>query len=198
VDSFLAEAALKRPNSLDDYNRLLNVWIQECYHTRQHGGLSNGQTPEAAYKNSKSPLRFLPAETVASAFMRCEQRKVDKSGCISFSGKKYEVGVLFIGQTINVVYDPADIETIIVEHERTGASLQVKELKIGVHTGTRPSLPKSMLKAIPETSRYLDEKEKRYQARYETVRRAISFKDLNAAENKGLNTAERKAGESDV
>ena len=180
VDSFLAEANLKRPKSLADMNQLLNVWLQECYHARNHGSLKT--TPEIAYKNSKASLRFLPAETIASAFMRCEMRKVDKSGCISFRAKKYEAGVLLAGQTVNVVYDSADIETITIEHERTGMSFQAKELKIGVHTGPRPHLPKSMLLAIPETSRLLDEKGKRYQARQEIVRRAISYKDINAPE----------------
>jgi hypothetical protein len=135
-----------------------------------------------AYKGSKKPLRFLPTTTIASAFMRCEERKVDKSGCISFVGKKYEAGVLLIGQTVNVIYDPADIETVTIEHSRSGIAFQIKELKIGVHTQPRSRLPKTMTRAIPETSRFLDEKEKRYQQRQEAVRRAISYKDLNASE----------------
>jgi len=31
------------------------------------------------------------------AFLHCEERKVDKAGCISFTGKKYEVSLPFIG-----------------------------------------------------------------------------------------------------
>jgi len=173
VDSFLSEVVLNNPKTLDDYNRFFNVWVQECYHTRGHGGL-DGNTPEIAYKSSKAPLRFLPVDTIASAFMRCETRKVDKSGCISFNGKKYEVSVLFVGQKVNVVYDPADISVVIVEHQHSNTALQVKELVIGTHTGGRPKLPKSMLPGIPQTSRYLNEKEKRHNARQETVRRAIS------------------------
>jgi len=184
VDSFFDEVTLKNPKTTEDFNRYLNVWLQECYHSRDHGSLNT--TPEIAYKNSKVPLRFLPSDVIASAFMRCEIRKVDKSGCISFGGKKYEVGILFIGQTVNIVYDPSDTETITVEHERSGTSIQAKELQIGAHTGPRPKLPKSMTQAIPETSRLLDEKEKRYQKRQEVVRRAISYKDLG------------KGGEADV
>jgi len=176
VDSFLAEVSLKNPKTLEDFNHLFDVWVQECYNTRIHGSLKT--TPETAYKNSKAPLRFLPAEVVASAFMHSEPRKVDKSGCISFRGKLYEVGVLYAGQSVNVVYDPGNIETLTIEHERTGAKFQVGELTIGVHTGPRPRLPKSMTTALPETSRFLDEKEKRYKARQEVVRRAISFKDM--------------------
>lgn len=177
VDSFLDEAALKNSKTLADFNRLWNVWLTECYHNRIHGSLKT--SPEVAYKNSKAALRFVSADQVAAAFMHSEARRVDKSGCVSFCGKKYEVGVLFAGQTVNIVFDPADTEIVIVEHERSGSAFQVKELKIGVHTGPRPKLPKFMTKAIPETSRLLDEKEKRYNARQEVVRRAISFKDLS-------------------
>jgi transposase InsO family protein len=183
VDSFFDEVALKNPKTLDDFNKYLNVWICECYHTRRHGGLN--APPETVYKSSKTPLRFLPPETVASAFMRLEQRKVDKSGCISFEGRKYEVGILFVGRTVDVVYDPADTRVLTIEHKQTGAAFRVKELKIGVHTGPRPKLPKSMTTAIPSTSRLLDEKQKQYEARSEVVRRAISFKALNVAEEKG-------------
>ena len=183
VDSFLDEAELKRVKTLDEFNHLFAVWLQECYHTRNHGSL--GTTPEIAYKNSKAALRFESSDVIASAFMRCETRKVDKTGCISFAGKKYETDVLLAGYTVNVVYDPADIETITIEHERSGSAFQVKELKIGEHTGPRPKLPKRMTTALPETSRLLDEKEKRYQSKQDVVRRAISFKDLNAVEEKG-------------
>ena len=180
VDSFLDEITLKRCKTLEDYNRYFNVWLSECYHTRKHGGL-NGATPEIAYKTSKSPLRFVSPETVASAFMRVEQRKVDKSGCISFSGKRYEVGVLLVGRTVDVAYDPNDIQTLTVEHD--GKAWQVQELKIGEHTGPRPKLPKSMLPAFPDTSRMLDEKEKQYASRQDIVRRAIRYSGLQGGES---------------
>jgi transposase InsO family protein len=180
VDSFLDEAILKQCRTLVDYNRYFNVWLQECYHRRIHGSLK-GVSPEVAYKNSKSPLRFVSPDTVASAFMRVEQRKVDKSGCISFGGKRYEAGVLLIGQTVTVAYDPGDIQTLTVEHD--SKAWRVQELKIGVHTGPRPKLPKSMLPAIPDTSRLLDEKKKKYDQRQEVVRRAISYSGLRGVDD---------------
>ena len=175
VESFMDEAALKNCKTLDDYNGYFNVWLTECYHTRGHGGLK-GLSPEAAYNSSKTPLRFAPPETIASAFLRVETRKVDKSGCISFSGKKYEVSVLLVGRRVDVAYDPNDIETITVEHD--GNSWRAKELQIGEHTGPRPKLPKSMLPALPDTSRLLDGKEKRHANRQDVVRRAIRYDGL--------------------
>jgi transposase InsO family protein len=179
VDSFLDEAAIQC-KTIEDYNRYFEVWLQECYHSRKHGGL-RGNTPEIAYKSSKSPLRFAPPETVASAFMHVEQRRVDKSGCISFNGKKYEVGVLLAGWNVDVVYDPNDIQTLTVEHD--GKAWRVSELQINAHTGPRPKLPTTMLPAIPGTSRLLDEKEKRYAAKQKTVRRAIRYNGLEGGES---------------
>ena len=183
VDSFLDEIALKNCKSLEEFNQYFNVWLQECYHSRRHGGLKDGDTPETAYKNSKAPLRFIPAESVALAFMRFETRKVDKAGCVSFGGKKYEASVTLAGKLVNVLYDPADISFITVEDPISRVSMQVKELEIGVHTGPRPRLPKGMTTALPLTSRLLDEKEKRYREHQENVRRAISFKDINSGGN---------------
>jgi len=180
VDSFLDEVALKQCKTLNAFNQYFKVWLQECYHTRKHEGLK-GASPEIAYKNARSPLRFVSPETVASAFLRVERRKVDKSGCIQFSGKRYEVGVLYVGQTVDVAYDPSDIQTLTVEC--AGSSLRVQELRIGEHTGPRPKLPKSMLPALPDTSRLLDEKEKRYAARQEVVRRAIRYSGLEGGES---------------
>ena len=180
VDSFLDEAALKQCRMLADYNHLFKVWLQECYHTRKHGSLK-GASPEVAYRNAKEPLRFVTPETVASAFMRVEQRKVDKSGCISFSGKKYEVDALLAGRTVDIAYDPNDIQTLTAEYN--GNSWRVRELQIGVHTGPRPKLPKSMLPALPQTSRLLDAKEKQYESRREIVRRAIRFNGLEGGES---------------
>jgi hypothetical protein len=175
----LDEASLKNLKTLGDYNKYFNIWLAECYHTRVHGGL-NAVTPEIAYKSSKTPLRFVPPETVASAFMRMETRKVDKSGCISFCSKKYEVGALLAGRTVDVAYDPSDIQTLSVEHD--GKAWQVRELKIGEHTSPRPKLPKTMLPALPKTSRLLDEKEKQHAARRDTVRRAIRYSGLEGGD----------------
>lgn len=175
VDGFLDEVYLKRCKTLEAFNKCFRVWLQECYHTREHKGL-DGISPEIAYRNAKEPLQFVSPETVASAFLRVEQRKVDKSGCISFDGKRYEVGIALIGRRVDVVYDANDTETLTVEY--AGESLRVAKLVIGEHTGPRPKLPKSMLPALPDTSRLLDEKEKRYTARQETVRRAIRYSGL--------------------
>ena len=180
VDSFLEEVALKKPRGLDEFNQYFKVWLAECYHSRKHSSLPS--SPEVAYKSSRVSLRFLPAETIASAFMRLEPRRVDKSGCISFLNKKYEVGIVFAGREVDVVYDPMDTETLTIEHKQSGSSFQAKELKIGPHTGPRPQLPKTMTAALPQTSRLLDAKAKRHQDKNQAVHRAIRFSGFEGGE----------------
>jgi len=185
LDSFLAEASLESFPGLWAINNLLDVWLAECYHNKEHSGL--GTSPEIAYKSSRTPLRFPPEETVARAFLRVERRKVDKSGCISFGGKKYEVGVIYIGRTVDVVYDLADTTVLTVEDKHFGTSFQIKEIVIGAHTGPRPKLPQSMQPAKPDGSRLLLEKQKSYDNRQLSAKRAISYAQLNKAEGGGEN-----------
>ena len=177
LDSFLAEVTLKRPESLADFNQYFNIWLSECYHGKEHSSIN--MTPETAYKSSKTPLRFMSAETVANAFLHSEKRKVDKSGCISFKNKKYEVGVIYIGKAVDVVFDQLDTSVLTIEDKHINTSFQVKELVIGAHTGPRPKLPDFMTQSEPETSRLLDGKAKRYAKRQLSDKRAISYAQIN-------------------
>jgi len=150
------EAHLNQKQSLSEFNNLFNVCLAECYHNKEHSGID--QTPEVAYKSSQAPLRFLPVVTVAKALLRLEKRKVDKSGCISFGGRKYEVGVIYIGRSVDIVYDPADTSVLTVEDSHFNTSFRIKKLVIGEHTGPRSKLPEFLTHSQPTTSHLLDEK----------------------------------------
>lgn len=154
VDGFLAEAALEKPQSLDRLNEMFWVWLEECYQNKPHTGLEGGLSPDTAYRSDKKALKFLAPETVASAFLHCEERKVDKSGCISFEGRKYEAGLSFIGCKVSVIYDPADITELTIEYEGH-APWKAKQLVIGEKTGQRPKLPEHLQLEPTQTSRLL-------------------------------------------
>jgi transposase InsO family protein len=177
MDSFLAESALANPVGLSEINGLFDVWLSECYHNKEHTGL--GISPEEAYKASRTPLRFPDEDDVVKAFLRVEKRKVDKSGCISFGGKKYEVGVIYIGRTVTIVYDLADTDVLTVEDSHFGTAFQIRELVISEHTGPRPKLPESMVPVSPPSSRLLDAKKVRYDNRQLSAKRAISYTQIN-------------------
>lgn len=152
VDAFLSEAALTKPQTLERLNELFHVWLSECYQNKPHSALENKRSPESVYRSDKKPLRFVDPEALANAFLHCETRKVDKSGCISFMDRKYEVGLKFIGCTVDVVYDPADTTELCIEYDGH-SPWPVREMVIGERVGKRPYLPEHLGKAPTDVSR---------------------------------------------
>jgi len=195
VDSFLAEAKAKKLSTLDGYNHYLKVWLQECYHSRIHASLMD--TPENVYKTSKTPLRFVDPEIIADAFLHCEPRKVDKTGCVRFENKLYDVGIPLLGQTVDIVYDPADTQTITVEHKPTGYIKKVSVLTVGPYAGKRPKIPETLLPLPCETSRLLDIKEQQYLKSQNAVRRAIRYSDIET-DNQHSDSLDYEGGASNV
>lgn len=185
VDGFLSEVAIERPQTLDKLNALFHVWLTECYQTKSHSALSDHMSPQTAFRSDSKALRFIEESLLADAFLHSESRKVDKSGCISFMGKKYEVGLAFIGHEVEVVYDPRDITTVTIEYANH-APWQAKELLIGERAGKRPPLPTHMEAVPTSNSRLLNAAERKNQARQERQLRAVSFRKLEEGEKRDV------------
>ena len=154
MDSFLSEVALMDVKTVEELNDLLKLWIEDHYHKSPHHGLS-GITPETAFKTDKRPLKFIDMNTLKEAFLHSEERKVDKTGCISFEGKSYEVGLQLLGRKVSVHYDPSWADVVEIHHPDFEPFL-AKEQVIGEHCGTRSKLPERMTPLKPESSRLLD------------------------------------------
>jgi len=177
VDSFLSEAVLEKPQTLDKLNSLFWVWLDECYQTKHHSALGEKISPHIAYQSDKKPLRFLDPAVIANAFLHCEERKVDKAGCISFAGQKYEVGLTFIGCTVDVVYDPADTSELMIEYPGH-TPWRVKRLVIGERTGKRPGLPEHLTPQTAESSRLLAAAATKNEQRLKESIPAVSFRTV--------------------
>jgi putative transposase len=175
VDSFLSEAALEKPKTLERLNELFQVWLSECYQNKPHSALENKRSPETAFRSDKKALRFIEPDLLANAFLHCETRKVDKTGCISFMDRKYEVGLSFAGYTVDVVYDPTDITELTIEYE-AHAPWKVRELVIGERAGKRPPLPEHMLSVPSDSSRLLTAAEGRHHQRHEAQVPAVTYR----------------------
>lgn len=175
--TFLSEAALEKPQTLDKLNRLYWVWLEECYQTKSHSGLGGKISPEAAYRSDKKALKFLDPATIANAFLHCEERKVDKVGCISFQGEKYEVGLSFIGCKVDVIYDPADTSQLNIEYQGH-PSWTAKRLVIGERSGPRPKLPPHLQPQPAESSRLLAAAEKQNEQRKALQVPAVSYRTV--------------------
>jgi len=181
VDSFLKESVLEKPKSLEHLNELFQVWLSECYQNRVHSALKNKMSPQQAFQSDQQPIRFADSEVLKSAFLHSESRKVDKSGCISFMGKKYEVGLLFIGRTVDIVYDPADISELIIEYEGH-SPWKAHELEIGKLVGKRPGLPEHLIPQIADSSRLLQAAKDKNEERQRRQIPAISFRRVSQGE----------------
>ena len=174
INKLISEAALMRPSGLPEYNELLRVWIDEYYHVHAHSGLG-GLSPATAFGTDKRPLRFVSAEQLRGAFLHTETRKVDKTGCVSFNGQLYEVGLAFIGRKVEVRFDPSWTDELEVIHEQSEPFI-VKKLVVGTNCGAVRSLPEHMRADPPETSRMLDALKKEHEAKRRTSEFATMFK----------------------
>lgn len=186
VDKFQQEAVLKKIKTLDELNRLWDIFLEDAYQNAAHDGIreyyesmncpvpEEGITPQQEFNRDTRALTFLDVSKVAEAFLHHEERLVDKGACISFQGRKYETKPSLIGYKVEISYDPAAPEKITVTHPTTG-SFTAEPLKIGSFCDRSPSLPASMMEKKPETSRYLDALEKDHLEKKQIRTDALSF-----------------------
>jgi putative transposase len=175
VDAFLGEVALEKPNTLERLNELFEVWLSEFYQNKPHSALGEKITPEMAYRSDRKALRFIAPDVLTDAFLHCETRKVDKSGCISFMDQKYEVGLSFIGRQVDVIYDPANIEELTIEYEGY-TPWKATKLQIGEKAGKRPTFPPQFQAHEADSSRLLKAAEQKHQERTNEQVHAIAFR----------------------
>jgi len=113
ADEFIQEAYLEKPQTLDQLNGLFRAWLSEGYNHRVHSALA-GKTPAQAFTQDAKALRFPGPEALRDAFLWEKTPKVDKSGCLSLNGSRYDVGVEYIRKNVLVRYDPFDLSQIEV------------------------------------------------------------------------------------
>lgn len=108
VEEFLREAALEKPQTLEQLNTLFRIWLSEGYNHRVHSSLDK-KSPAQAFAQDSKVLRFPSPEALRDAFLWERSPKVDKSGCISLEGIEYEVGAEWYRKKILIKYDPFDL-----------------------------------------------------------------------------------------
>ena len=186
VDTFIDEIKLKKVTSVEELNRLWNVFIEEYYNKKPHEGIreyyeseqvsvpKEGITPLQEFNRDKRPLTFIDANTVAEAFMYHVMRNVDKGGCISFRGRKYETKPALIGHSVEVAYDPCCPEIITVSYPGI-EPFNAKPLEITEYCDPADAIPVGIQLKTPETSRFLDVLDKKHEQSKKQLTDAISF-----------------------
>jgi transposase InsO family protein len=102
-------------STLTELNSALVSWLDGYYHVRKHG--STGCTPLERAATCKRVMRRLTMTELTEIFLWDENRKVDKTGCISVFGNTYEVSSDLSGAKVNLRFDPFDLQVIQVWHE---------------------------------------------------------------------------------
>lgn len=104
--------------TMEQFEALLAEFIHGVYHTRQHG--TTGESPQKRWQ-AGGFLPNLPDSTIAldMLLLRVSRlRRISRDG-IRFKGKRYTAPTLagFIGESIELLYDPRDLAEIHVYHE---------------------------------------------------------------------------------
>ena len=141
VDEFLNEFALEPVKTLSELNRKFSIYLDEGYIHDPHKSLEvekrdpktgellskRKRTPYQAYTEDPAKVIFVSSLECRDAFLWEDKRTVDKTGCISFAGVKFDVGVTLIGRRVDVRYDPFDISMVEIWH---GGKFQRKAEKL--------------------------------------------------------------------
>lgn len=188
VDRFLAEVKLKSVKTLEELNRLWEVYLEESYHDLPHSGIAEyyeslganlegtGITPREEFNRDSRALCYLDTTVVAEAFLHHETRKVDQGACISFRSQKYETKGSLIGCSVEISYDPRSPKILTVRYPGMEA-FQASPVKMGAFCEKVPALPESMQQLHPTTSRLLDALDKVHSENQKQLADALSFAD---------------------
>lgn len=124
VDRFIAEVEAALVHSLEELNRKWKIFLEMDYQKEAHNGIAEyyrsldvsvpkgGISPQTEWMRDERMLKFMDVSVVAEAFLHHEEREIDSTGYFSFAGHKYEASAALGGCTVEISYDPMNIETI--------------------------------------------------------------------------------------
>lgn len=97
-------------NTLDDVKISLNEFINKNYINKVHSSIK--MTPNDRWHNEYDKVQFLDENFIDESFLHRTFNKVRKDRTISFKNEYYEVPFKYIGQTIELRYDPNNLTEI--------------------------------------------------------------------------------------
>jgi len=188
VDEFLREFSLEPVRTLSELNRKFAIYLDEGYTHAPHKSLEleerdpntgellcrRERTPYHAYTECPGKVSYVSSLECRDAFLWEEQRTVDKSGCISLKGVKFDVGVALIQMRVDVRYDPFDISLVEIWH---GGKFQRKAEKLCIpEFAPKHEDPPAPSPKEPTHSRLLKLYEEKNKLREKQRNSALSFR----------------------
>jgi len=114
----LAERDLTPAAGLLELNALFTAWVESVYHHQVHS--ETGHSPLARWDASWQGAGHGPvmpaADALTEAFLWSAQRTVTKTATVSLHGNTYQVPAVLVGQRVELVFSPFDLEHIQVHH----------------------------------------------------------------------------------
>ena len=113
-DQFLVEiGGGEKIADLAEMNRLFKAWTETVYHQAAHS--ETGQAPAARWEKATPAERAVPEPgLLREAFLWSERRKADKTALVSLHGNTYQVDAWLAGRTVELVFDPFDLDRLEV------------------------------------------------------------------------------------
>lgn len=162
--------------NLDEFYQAWSKWLHEVYMVRKHGGLKKAGeewlTPLSCFENAERYEKAVPPRSYATMLMMKSENRFVKNIGIQLMGKEYRSDELcdFIGQKVDIKYDPEDMGTIYVfQKGRKVCEAYCQEL-----LQIAPKVPQ---KALEEHLKRQKRQQKRDRERLEEAR--IPFEELN-------------------
>jgi putative transposase len=121
ADSFHreAQALIDRGSlvTLDQLHMFFAAWLQTEYNGRVHSATHERPDQRLSHVDPKHPITTVDPDTLTTAFLWTEKRKVSAVGTISVQGNEYQVDPALARRTIVIRYDPYDLAHLKVEWE---------------------------------------------------------------------------------
>lgn len=168
-ERFLLEAETVGIGSLDELNDRFMAWVERWLNVRVHTG--TGESPAA--RHARAVPRHPDPDLLRQAFLWSAQRRVSRTGTVSFEGNEYQLDGHLQGRRIDLRYRPEDLTTIEVWFEgRQHGHLTPLVIGRHVHPMAPPPLrPVSVPTGIDYLGQVLE-------AHEEATTGSIAYRDL--------------------
>ncbi|MDL4813091.1 DDE-type integrase/transposase/recombinase [Actinomadura opuntiae] len=179
------ETSGTKVRNLADLNRLFTAWVEQVYHQRVHS--ETGQAPMQRWMAGQADAPFPTPSPAAltEAFKWSEMRLVRKTRTVQLFSNYYEVDADLVGRTVELVFDPFDLETVEVRwNGRPHGMATPQEITRNAHPKAKPETP-----ADPAPPTGIDYLRLVEQAHDQQVASGINFAALAAQRSDDQNAA---------
>lgn len=99
-------------NSLDDIRKSLSEYLYNRYINKIHSAIK--MTPNDRWHQEYNLVKFMDDDIIEEMFLHRTDNKVNKDRTIKFKNEHYEVPYKYVGKTIELRYDPLNLDKLFL------------------------------------------------------------------------------------